>query len=127
MEKKVQKELSIIDLAIATKRKEIEELQKLLKECKLKMLKKNSIKVSELHFYSKYESYLLDQIELTEEEIELKLKERKEKLEELIQKSKETKTFEMLEEKHLAEFIKECEKQEQNELDEIAVQEFIKE
>ncbi len=114
-------------MEIARKRKEVKELSKLLKECKLKMLSQNSIKVSEIHFFSKYESYLTNQIGLILEEIENKNKERKIKLDELVQKSKETKTFEKLEEKHFEKFLKETEKLEQTELDEIAVQEFIKE
>ncbi|MCB0732389.1 MAG: flagellar FliJ family protein, partial [Ignavibacteriae bacterium] len=47
--------------------------------------------------------------------------------EELIKKSKETKTFEKLEDKHLAEFVKVQEKMEQKELDEFAVIDFLKE
>ena len=114
-------------MEIAKKNKEIIELNRLLKECKAKMTNHNSIKVSELHFYSKYENYLTGQIELVKMHIEAKREERQIKLDELVKKSKETKTFEKLEENHLAEFIKEKNKIEQNELDEIAVQEFIKE
>ena len=127
LEKKTQKELSIIDLEIAKNKEKITELNKLVKEGKIKMLNQDSIKVSELHFYSKYESYLLSQIELLQKHIQEKKIERQNKLNELVQKSKETKTFEKLEEKHFTEFVKEQDKIEQNELDEIAVQKFIKE
>ena len=127
LEKKTQKELSIIDLEIAKNKEKITELNKLVKKGKIKMLNQDSIKVSELHFYSKYESYLLSQIELLQKHIQEKKIERQNKLNELVQKSKETKTFEKLEEKHFTEFVKEQDKIEQNELDEIAVQKFIKE
>ena len=50
--------------------------------------------------------------------------EKENKVKELIKKSKETKTFEKLEEKHRAEFFKSQDKLEQIELDEIAVKEF---
>jgi len=114
-------------LEIKKKNNEIIELNKLLKKCKTKMINHNSIKVSELHFYSKYENYLTNQIDLVKMHIEAKREERQIKLDELVKKSKDTKTFEKLEENHFAEFIKKHDKLEQYELDEIAVQKFIKE
>ena len=44
-----------------------------------------------------------------------------------MQKSKETKTFEKLEESHFMEFVKSQDKLEQKEMDEFAVNEFLKE
>jgi len=126
LEKKTQKELAIIELEISNKKIEIEELLKLLKNQKIKKLGKLSKSVTELHFDEKYESYLIEQMEILEKYIEEKNIERKNKIEELVNKSKETKTFEKLEEKHFTEFVKTQEKQDQKEMDEFAVQEFLK-
>jgi flagellar export protein FliJ len=127
LEKKAQKELAVIDVDIANNNNKIFELAKLLKEQKKKKLDKKSKTIKEYHFDEKYESYLVEQIELIRKYIAKKKIERNKKLQELIKKSKETKTFEKLEEKHFADFIKTQEKLEQKEMDEFAVKEFIKE
>lgn len=126
LEKKTQKELALVDMDIANKNKAAFELIEQLKEYKRKKLEKNK-KVTELHFYEKYESYLTEQIGLIRHYISQKKIERDEKLIELVQKSKETKTFEKLEESHLMEFVKSQDKLEQKEMDEFAVNEFLKE
>jgi flagellar export protein FliJ len=46
---------------------------------------------------------------------------------ELVKKTQETKTFEKLEEKHLMEFLKAQDKIEQKEMDEFAVNEYLRE
>ncbi len=125
-EKKVQKELAVIELDIANANKEITNIQILKRKQKVKKLESQYIKLNDLHFYEKYESYLNEQIKILKEYINKKNIEKKKKLEELIQKSKETKTFEKLEEKHFDDFKIAQEKLEQNEMDEIAVKEFIK-
>jgi flagellar export protein FliJ len=127
LEKKTQKELAVIDLDIANSNKKIFDLAKLLKEQKKKKLEKKSKTIKEYHFDEKYESYLVDQMELIRKHIADKKIERNKKLEELIKKTKETKTFEKLEEKHFADFVKTQEKLEQKEMDEFAVNEFLKE
>ncbi len=127
LEKKAQKELAVVDMDIANKNNEILELAKQLKEHKRKKLEEKNKKIIELHFYEKYESYLNEQIGLIRNYISQKKIERNEKLAELVKKSKETKTFEKLEESHLTEFVKVQDKLEQKEMDEFAVNEFLKE
>ena len=127
LEKKTQKELAVIDLDIANSNKKIFDLAKLLKEQKKKKLEKKSKTIKEYHFDEKYESYLVDQMELIRKHIADKKIERNKKLEELVKKTKETKTFEKLEEKHFADFVKTQEKLEQKEMDEFAVKKFLKE
>lgn len=127
LEKKTQKELAVIDLDIAHNNNKILKLASLLKEQKKKKLEKKSKAIKEYHFDEKYESYLVEQIELIRNYIAKKKIERNKKLQELVEKSKETKTFEKLEEKHFAAFVKTQEKLEQKEMDEFAVKEFIKE
>ena len=126
LEKKTQRELASIDLDILNKKNKILELSDLLKEQKKKKLGSKSKTIKEYHFDEKYENYLLEQIELIKKYLLNKQTERDKKLQELIKKSKETKTFEKLKEKHYTEFIKVKEKSEQKELDEFAVTEFLK-
>lgn len=127
LEKKVQKELAVIDLDLSNKKKEIIKLMEILKEQKQNKINQKSKKVSEYHFDEKYESYLIEQINLMQKYMAQKKIERNKKLKELVQKSKETKTFEKLREKHLENFIKDQDKKEQKVMDEVAVNGFLKE
>ena len=127
LEKKTQKELAVIDLDIANNNKKIFDLAILLKEQKKKKLEKKSKTIKEYHFDEKYESYLVDQMELIRKYVADKKIERNKKLKELVKKTKETKIFEKLEEKHFTDFVRTQEKLEQKEMDEFAVKEFLKE
>lgn len=126
-EKKAQKELAVIDLDLSSKKNEIIDLTSKLKEQKIKKLSGKNKTIADLHFDEKYESYLVIQIEVLQRYISKRMVERKEKVNELVQKSKETKTFEKLEETHLSEFLKNENEIEQKEMDEFAVTEFLKE
>ena len=127
LEKKAQKELAIIDLEIKNKNEEILELTKQLQECNRKKLESKSNKIKDLHFYEKYQRFLIEQIELVQKYILARKKERAKKMLELVKKSQETKTFEKLEEKHLTEFLKAQDKLDQKEMDEFAVNEYLRE
>ena len=120
-EKKAQKELAIIDLEIKKKNIEINELTIQLKECNRKKIEDKSKTIRDLHFYEKYQRFLIEQIELVQKYILARKKERAKKMLELVKKSQETKTFEKLEEKHLTEFLKDQDKLDQKEMDEFAV------
>ena len=98
-----------------------------LKEQKIKKLNGQNKTIANFHFDEKYENYLASQIEVLQKHIAKRMVERKEKVKELVQKSKETKTFEKLEETHLSEFVKYENELEQKEMDEFAVTEFLKE
>ena len=98
-----------------------------MKLSKISKTNKKTKNSDELHFYEKYESYLSEQIAISEKFIDKKMDEREEKVKELVQRSKETKTFTKLEEKHLEAFNELQNKKDQKEMDEIAIQEFIKE
>lgn len=127
LEKKTQKELAIIDLEIKNKNEEILTLSKQLQECNRKKLESKSNKIKDLHFYEKYQRFLIEQIELVQKYILVRKKERAKKMIELVKKTQETKTFEKLEEKHLMEFLKAQDKIEQKEMDEFAVNEYLRE
>ena len=96
----------------------------LLKQNKQNKIAEKSKKSDELHFCEKYEAYLIEQLKICQNFIEEKLQQRENKLKELVKKSQETKTFEKLEEKYLADFIKDQDKLDQKEMDEFAVNEF---
>ncbi|MEE9430540.1 MAG: flagellar export protein FliJ [Melioribacteraceae bacterium] len=125
-EKKVQKEVAVIDLEIKKREQQIIELHEKSKNEKIKILEKGTKKVSELHFFSMYDNYIMNEIDNVKQEIEIKKIEKEKKIIELAEKTKETKIFEKLEEKHFEEFKIEENKKEQLELDEIAVTKFIK-
>ena len=126
LEKQVQKELAEIDL-------EIEKLMDSLS--KLKIEKANFIdnkdqprrtRIIEVQLNENYLIQLDEKIEKVEEDI-LEVSEKREvKLKELEEKSKEKKVFEILGEKHLNEFIKEENRIEQLEIDDIATKRYIR-
>lgn len=127
LEKKAQKELAVIEMDISNINSEISHLVELLKEHKQKKIEPKTKRVKEYHFDEKYESYLVEQIGILKKRISgLKIK-RNAKLEELIKKSKETKTFEKLRENHFSDYVKTQDKLEQKEMDEFAVNEYLKE
>ena len=126
IEKKTQKELSEIDIAIAKENKKIADLEDERKKMKEEILSKKNIKVVELKFYENFEKNVNEKIETIEQEIKRLHKKRKMKQEELVEKSKETKMFNKLEIKHYNEFIKEQNKLEQVELDDIATKKFVR-
>lgn len=125
LEKKAQKDLATIDLEIANKKKEINNLLNQLKEEKKRKIN-DKAKITELHFYEKYESYVFEQVEHLQEYIKKKMEEREEKMQELLKRTKETKTFEKLKEKHLEEYNKELDAREQKDLDEFALKGFVR-
>src|SRR3989339_303597 len=120
IEKKVQKELSTIDLEIEKTKKVINDLILEKKQRKEEVKSKKSLKVSELNFYESLEKNINAKIELVEREIKKLEKKRIMKQLELVEKSKETKMFEKLEVKHFNDFVKEQNKIEQIEMDDIA-------
>jgi flagellar FliJ protein len=124
-EKKAQKELSVIDIAINKKQKQIIDLQNEAELHRNESRKKN-IKVSELKFHQGFQHQIKLKIEVIEKELKTLDKERSQKLEELIIKSKEHKVFNKLEEKQKENFYLEQNKVESINIDEIAVQKFAR-
>jgi len=124
VEKKVQKEIAVIELEIDKKKINIDALilekQNTLDEYK----KKTSLKISEIQFVNNFEKYIENKIEEIKDEIEKLELVKKQKTEELTQKSKETKMFEKLEEKHFNEYNIDLNKSEQKEIDDIANKKF---
>lgn len=126
LEKKTEKELSIIDLEINRKETEIKEMFELKLRRKRDLLNNNRIKGSELHFHSTYEKILDRRIEEFHRELSLLKEKRGKKVSELKEKSKEVKMFELLKEKHKQDFMADERKLEQKEFDDIATKRFAR-
>jgi|GEM_PF-1010687 len=122
-EKRVQKEVAAIQLEIDRAREEYEEVLKVRMEAYKKEIK--LISSSDLKFHKNYIVSLNRELERIRMKIDQLLFDKEKKLEELIQKSKEQKIFSTLEEIHHEEFIKELNKEEMHNLDEIATSRYI--
>ncbi len=120
VEKKVQKEVAVIELEIEKRRNEIKELE--LEKLKTvgELKNRKSLKISEIQFVNNFEKLIEEKISNIKNEILGLEKSRQKKMEELTQKAKETKMFEKLEEQHLKQFIIEQNRLEQIEIDDIA-------
>ncbi len=125
LEKKAQKELSGIH-------KEIEQLE--IEVCRLIIEEAESAKgisfckkVSEIKVLEDYRNSVKKDIELTNNKIKNLEVQKEKKLNELIEKSKENKILETLEDIHLTNYMNEEKLKEDKQIDEIAVQKFIKE
>ncbi len=126
LEKKVQREISEIELEIDKRKSDIKTLlaEKHNKQAELK--KRKTLKVSELQFHEQFFNNIDAKVLELSQEIEKLNEIREQKMEELIEKSKETKMFEKLEEKHFEKFQKEENKLEQLEMDDIATKKFVR-
>lgn len=120
LEKKVEKELSIINMKIFIEQQAFEKLvdeKNKLHESAFKVVKQ---KASEIQARFNYETYLDSLIEQKKADL-LSLERKKEKIiQELAEKKKDVKIFDSLKEKHLLKYIAGENKAELNLLDEIA-------
>jgi len=126
LEKKIEKELALINLEIKKKEDKIKEIFELKLNRKKDMLNNKKIKGSELHFHSTYDKTLDSRIEELRIELNKLKKNKEEKIAELTEKSKEVKMFELLKEKHKADFMQEERRFEQKEFDDIATKRFAR-
>jgi flagellar export protein FliJ len=125
LQKKVQKEIALIDLDIDKLRNEFNNVSNEEDESKKSVLKKD-VFVSELKFKKSYE-LCLDRKKITIlEQIEKLNKKKAAKLAELLQKSKEHKIFDSLEEVYHENYKKEENRSELKFIDELATQKFIR-
>jgi len=120
LEKKVEKELSIVNMEIYKEQQEIEKLIVQKRELKESAFLNSKQRASEIQTRMNYENYVDALIEEKKKEI-VKLEQKKDNvIKELAEKKKEIKIFDSLKEKHLLNYIKEENKIELNLLDEIA-------
>ena len=119
-EKKAQKELQIIDLEIRRVTGLIDMFEQEIECHKAAVTSKVNLKVSELKYLTDYENYIQEKIKAARIRLQRLEKEKNNKINELIRRSKESKIFEKLEVKHLNKFNINSKRIEQNEIDDIA-------
>lgn len=127
MEKKTQKELSLIELEITKTNEAIKNLLVSKKLHKAKLTTNGTVKVNMLHCLQNYELLIDKKIETLQKHITELNKSKEKKIAELAQRTKEAKMFEKLKEKHYLDFLNEQKKNEQIEIDEIAAKKFVRE
>jgi flagellar FliJ protein len=122
-EKKIQKEIALIDIEID---KNITECEKLKREAENNLKNRKNNKISELKAIENYRRLLDRNIDTIQKNIAALKKKREGKMYELITKSKESKIFKTLEENHLENFKYEENLKDENRINEIATQKFIR-
>ncbi len=127
MEKKTQKELSLIELEITKSNEAIKNLLVSKKLHKAKLTTNGTVKVNMLHYLQNYELLIDKKIETLQKHITELNKSKEKKIAELAQRTKEARMFEKLKEKHYLDFLNEQKKIEQIEIDEIAAKKFVRE
>jgi flagellar export protein FliJ len=125
LQKKVQKEIALIDLEKEKLKKQFDNISNEEHASKKQSLKKD-VSVGEIKFKKSYELCLDRKKSMLLKEIEKLNKKRDIKLTELLQKSKEHKIFDSLEEVYLENYKKEENRSESKFIDELATQKFIR-
>jgi flagellar export protein FliJ len=123
LEKKVQKEIAFIDLEIE---RNILEREKLILEIQNNLKNRINNKISELKAVENYNISLEKRIENIQKQTVILKKRKDEKMKELIEKSKENKIFQTLEDNHLEIFKYEENLKDESKINEIATQKFIR-
>lgn len=123
LEKKIQKEISLLDLEIVWNDSEC---SKLISEKKNNLKNRKNNKVAELKAVENYNKSLDKKIEIIQKQIVNLKKKKEEKLNELIEKSKEHKIFQTLEDTHLENFKYNENLKDESNINEIATQKFIR-
>lgn len=125
LQKKVQKEIAIIELEIEGLKNQFDIISEEALESKRSFTKKE-VSVGEIKFRKNYELCLERKKTMILENIEKLNKKKEIKLSELVQKSKEQKIFDSLEEVYHDNFNKEQNRSELKFIDELATQKFIR-
>lgn len=126
LEKQAQKELAETQAKIDLVLYEIEQVKDLKAKSKADREKSGKVKVLELQFMENFSSSLDERIKTLFQEVENLNKVKEQKIQKLIERAKESKIFQKLEEKYKEEFIIELNRLEQKEMDEIALRKFSK-
>ncbi len=123
LEKKVQKEIALIDLEIE---RNIIEKEKLIREIENNFKNRHSNKVSELKAVENYKTALEKRVEIIQKQIASLNKRKADKVNELVERSKENKIFQTLEENHFENFKYEENLKDESKINEIATQKYIR-
>ena len=123
LEKKIQEEISIINLEIEKWKKQLlvisEEKNRIAK-----IISEGNSKVSDYQSMKMYGSHLEQQSDIAQKEIDNCLKRREQKQKELIEKKKEIKAFETLKENDYQNYLIEERKSELKVLNEVALRNY---
>ncbi len=125
LEKKAQKEVSEIEFEIDKQQKEYNQIDDKEIRSRRSAMKKD-VSVAEIKFKKNYEMYLSKQKMTVMNKILVLEDKKKVKLDELIQKSKEHKIFNSLEESYHENFEREQNRADLKSIDELATQKFIR-
>ncbi|HEX3072445.1 MAG TPA: flagellar export protein FliJ [Ignavibacteriales bacterium] len=126
LEKQAQKELAETQAKIDLVFLEIEQVKELKAKSKADKEKSGKIKISDLQFMENFTSSLDDTIKALYQEVDNLNKVKEQKIQKLIERAKDSKVFQKLEEKYKEEFLIELNRLEQKEMDEIALRKFSK-
>lgn len=127
LEKKVLKEISVIEKDIENENEKLNNVFLEIEKTKSSFSEKRNIKASELKFLGDVEYLLELNAEKIRKEIIRLEQVKKNKLHELVEKSKEHKMFETLEDKYQEDFISAQNHKEQKDIDEMAVTKYVRE
>lgn len=126
LEKQAQKELAETQAKIDLVLLEIEQVKELKTKSKADKEKSGKVKISDLQFMENFTSSLDDRIKALYQEVDNLNKVKEQKIQKLIERAKDSKVFQKLEEKYKEEFLIELNRLEQKEMDEIALRKFSK-
>jgi flagellar FliJ protein len=126
LEKQAQKELAETQAKIDMVLLEIEQVKELKAKSKADKEKSGKVKISDLQFMENFTSSLDDRIKALYQEVDNLNKVKEQKIQKLIERAKDSKVFQKLEEKYKEEFLIELNRLEQKEMDEIALRKFSK-
>lgn len=126
LEKQAQKELAETQAKIDLVLLEIEQVKELKAKSKADKEKSGKIKISDLQFMENFTSSLDDTVKALYQEVDNLSKVKEQKIQKLIERAKDSKVFQKLEEKYKEEFLIELNRLEQKEMDEIALRKFSK-
>lgn len=127
VERQIQKELQVIELAIKDKEAEIKGVQEEKQKSRASLDTTSRMKASDLHFRANLENFYDEKIAMLYKELRDLEDQKLKKMRELEEKNKELKIFEKLKEKHFEAFIEEENREERIALDEIATMNYSRE
>lgn len=123
LEKKIQEEISRINKEIEEFRFELRHLANERKRVSIQMTEK-STRVSDFQSMKMYSTHLQQQMESVERKIEISMKKREEKQNELVERKKEIKSLEIIKENDYQNFLAEERNNELKALNEVALRNF---
>jgi len=127
LEKKIRKEISLLENDIEGMNQKLNDVLSEIQNTRHTLSNKKNVKASELQFLNDVEHLLEIDAGKIKNEIARLEQLREKKMDELLEKSKQHKMFETLEDKYQEDFISVQNQLEQKDIDEMAVTKYIRE